>query len=68
MAAERKQENHTDADGKKKKRLFSKEQITASEKYRKERDLVSALLEEGTSYTFETVDSMIEKYKKGKVK
>ena len=47
---------------------FSKEQILASGKYVNRRDLVDALLDEEKSYTFETVDDMIEKYKKGMVK
>lgn len=47
---------------------FSKEQIIASARYADRRDLVDALLDEDKSYTFETVDSMIEKYKKGRVK
>ena len=47
---------------------FSKEQIVASDKYRSQRDLVDALLEEDKKYTIATVDKMIEEYRKGKVK
>jgi hypothetical protein len=47
---------------------FSKEQILASARYANRRDLVDALLDKDKSYTFETVDNMIEKYKKGQVK
>lgn len=47
---------------------FSKEQILASTRYANRRDLVDALLDKDKSYTFETVDNMIEKYKKGQVK
>lgn len=47
---------------------FSKEQIVASARYRNHRDLVDALLDDKKKYTFETVDKMIEKYKKGQVK
>nr|DAQ34783.1 MAG TPA: hypothetical protein [Caudoviricetes sp.] len=47
---------------------FSKEQILASSRYANRRDLVDALLYEDKSYTIETVDNMIEKYKKGQVK
>lgn len=47
---------------------FSKEQITISEKYRNQRDLVDALLDDKKKYTFETVDNLIENYKKGQVK
>lgn len=48
--------------------MFSKEQILASARYANRRDLVDALLDKDKSYTFETVDNMIEKYKKGQVK
>lgn len=47
---------------------FSKEQIITSARYRNQRDLVDALLEDEKKYTFETVDNLIEKYKKGQVK
>ncbi len=47
---------------------FSKEQIVSSDKYCKYRDLVNALLDDEKKYTFETVDSLIEKYMKGQVK
>lgn len=47
---------------------FSKEQILASARYANRRDLVDALLDKDKSYTFKTVDNMIEKYKKGQVK
>lgn len=48
--------------------LFGKEQIIASERYFGQRDLVEALLDSRKKYTLETVDSLIEKYKKGQVK
>lgn len=66
MAATRK--NTDDAKTKQTEQRFSKEQILASGKYVNRRDLVDALLDEEKSYTFETVDDMIEKYKKGRVK
>lgn len=47
---------------------FSKEQILTSAKYRGNRDLVEALLDEKKKYTVETVDSLIEKYMERKVK
>ncbi len=47
---------------------FSKKQILESARYVDRRDLVDALLDKDKSYTFETVDNMIEKYKKGQVK
>lgn len=58
----------TNTGGVKTERKFSKEQILASARYAGKRDLVDALLENGKSYTIVTVDNMIEKYKKGKVK
>lgn len=66
MAATRK--NTDEAKTKQTEQRFSKEQILASGKYVNRRDLVDALLDEEKSYTFETVDGMIEKYKKGRVK
>lgn len=48
--------------------VFTKEQILASGKYANRRDLVDALLNEGKTYKMETVDSMIEKFMKGKVR
>lgn len=66
MAATRK--NTDEVKTKQTEQRFSKEQILASGKYVNRRDLVDALLEEEKSYTFETVDDMIEKYKKGRVK
>ena len=48
--------------------MFSKEQILASARFTNRRDLVDALLDKDKSYTIETVDNMIEKYKKGQVK
>lgn len=67
MAAAKKRENST-ATVQAAEPKFSKEQIAASEKYRNQRDLVDALLEEGKKYTIATVDSLIEKYKKGQVR
>lgn len=47
---------------------FDKEQILASERYKGKRDLVDALLDEKKKYTLETVDNLIENYRKGQVK
>ena len=47
---------------------FSKEQILASARFANRRDLVDALLDENESYTLETVDNLIQKYVKGRVK
>lgn len=48
--------------------VFKKEQIIASARYANRRDLVDALLDEKKSYTIKTVDNLMEKYMKGKVK
>ncbi|WP_235727909.1 hypothetical protein [Enterocloster hominis (ex Hitch et al. 2024)] len=66
MAATRK--NTGGAKTEQNEQKFSKEQILASARYANRRDLVDALLDKDKSYTFETVDNMIEKYKKGQVK
>lgn len=66
MAATRK--NTGGAKTEQNEQKFSKEQILASARYANRRDLVDALLDKDKSYTFETVDNMIEKYKKGWVK
>lgn len=66
MAATRK--NTGGAKTEQNEQKFSKEQILASARYVNRRDLVDALLDKDKSYTFETVDNMIEKYKKGQVK
>ncbi len=47
---------------------FSKEQILNSARYIGNRDLVDALLEEDKSYSYEMVENLMEKYRKGKVK
>lgn len=67
MAAAKKRES-TGAKVQHTEPQFSKEQIVASDKYRSQRDLVDALLEEDKKYTIATVDKMIEEYRKGKVK
>lgn len=46
---------------------FSKEQIVSSNKYAMYRDFLTGNLED-KAYTFEEVDSIIEKFKKGQVK
>jgi hypothetical protein len=57
-AVEAKHEIHT----------FGKEQLLASDRYDGKKDIVNALLEAGKEYTVETVDGLVEKYMKGKVK
>lgn len=47
---------------------FTKETLVNSKRFRNERDLVSALLEDGVEYTTSEVEKMIMKYMKGKVK
>lgn len=47
---------------------FSKEQLLASKRYSGQRDLVNTLLADDKMYSFEEVDSMINKFMKGKVK
>lgn len=47
---------------------FSKEQLFRSARYRKRRDLIGAILQNGGEYTLEEVDAKIENYMKGKVK
>lgn len=48
--------------------ICSKEQLVVSKKYATKRDIISALLENGKSYTLDEVDALIKKYMKGKVK
>lgn len=47
---------------------YEKEQILASEKYKRQRDLVDALLEPGKKYTVKSIDNLIKTYLKGQVK
>ncbi len=47
---------------------FTKEQIVSSKKYIEDSDIVRALLEDNKKYTLKEVDSIIEKFRKGKVK
>ncbi len=59
----------TDAENKgKAEHKFSKEQLLASERFRDQRDIVAALLDDGTLYTVRSVEEKIEKYMKGKVR
>ena len=48
--------------------MFTKEQILASNKYANRRDVLGAILSDDKTYTFEKVDSLLEKFMKGKVK
>lgn len=46
---------------------FTKEQLVSSERYEKEKDLVTALLEDDKSYTIAETDKLISNHKKRKV-
>ena len=46
---------------------FSKEALLNAKRFRKDRDLVSAVLEDGVEYTISEVEEKIEKFLKGKV-
>lgn len=46
---------------------YTKEQLLASTKYANRRDLISALLENGKTYTLDKVDGLIKDFMKGKV-
>lgn len=48
--------------------LFSKTQLLAAKRFQGRRDIVNALLSENKQYAAETVEQMIENYKKGQVK
>lgn len=48
--------------------VYTKERLAASQKYANRRDIISALLEAGKTYTLAEVDALIEKFMKGKVK
>lgn len=47
---------------------FSKEQLLTAKRFQDRKDIVNALLSPDEEYTVETVEQMIEKYMKGKVK
>lgn len=46
---------------------FAKDQLLASERYARYRDMLNALLDSGRTYTAAEVDAHIEGFKKGKV-
>lgn len=48
--------------------VFSKESLLKSKRFRDQRDLVSAVLEDGAEYTIEEAENLITEYMKGKVK
>ncbi len=49
-------------------KLFEKEQLLSSERFRNKRDLLNALLRENKLYAVSQAEEMIEIYMKGKVK
>lgn len=47
---------------------FTREQLAASQRFRGDRDLVLALLEDEKQYTVDEVSAVLDGFKKGKVK
>ncbi len=47
--------------------LYTREQLIRSNRYQGRRDLVSALIPEGTCISIQEMDEKIDKYMKGKV-
>lgn len=47
---------------------FTKEALLNAKRFRKNHDLVSAVLEDGNEYTIAEAEAKIENYMKGKVK
>ena len=47
--------------------LFTKEQLLCSKKYTSRRDALRVILDDGKKYTKEDVDSLLDKFMKGKV-
>ena len=54
--------------GRKAENRFSKEQLTASARFRERRDILEALLVPGQTYTVKAVEEKVEHYMKGKVR
>ena len=48
--------------------VFSKKQILDSKRYADKKDLITVLLDDSKSYSFEQVDSVIDKFMKEEVK
>jgi len=46
---------------------FGKRQIVNSKRFKNDRDLLNAILQEDKNYTLKEVEEKIEKFKKGKV-
>ena len=48
--------------------FYKKEQILASKKYKHRRDALNVILSDKKEYTLEEVDSLLDKFMKGKVR
>ena len=53
---------------KRKPQGFKKQQLLDSQRYEKNKDVLSALLQEGVSYTHKQVDDMLKNFYKKEVK
>ena len=47
---------------------YTKEQILTSKKYENRRDILGVILTDGEEYTTDKVDTLLDKFMKGKVK
>lgn len=47
------------------KAVFTKRQLATSERYRGQRDIINALLNENAKYTIEETDNIINRFLKG---
>lgn len=65
---EKKAEKLAASEPEKIEKLFSKEQLLATERFKARKDIVNALLSPDKQYTLETVEQEISKYMKGQVK
>lgn len=52
----------------KKQAVYTREQLVKAERYKEQRDLLEALLEEGKSYSLRETDAVLQKYREGKVR
>ena len=51
-----------------KEERFAKTDLLRSEKYRGESDLIDALMEDGKMYTLKEADTIVNEYRKGRVR
>lgn len=68
LAVSKKAKVQTDEQVQTAEPVFTKEQIVASKRFQYRRDLLSAVLDDGKSYTMVQVETLMEKYMKGQVK